>query len=158
MIFEVLRGGSNGGGSGPEKAAYMQTPREHSEMMEPEYWPELAAEYNAALALPPGPVKNATINYLRSKAEELESRYPSYWYDRNSNRPKHNQSSSWVGDIDYDPRTREAHVTMGDRIYTYVNVSPDQMGQLLTSPSIGRMLNAAKNPEGGYHNFSPYNG
>ena len=146
MLFEVLRSGSNGGGSGPEKAAYMQSPSEHTELMEPSHWPELASEYNAALALPPGPVKSATLEYLRSQAEAMEARYPSYWYDRNTERPKHVQTSSWVGNIQYDPRTREANIQMGDKVYTYVNVSPDRMGQLLTSPSIGRMLNAAKVP------------
>lgn len=146
MLFEVLRGGSNGGGTGPEKAAYMQSATEHSQLLEPDAWPELQAEYDAALALPPGPVKNATINYLRGKAEELQAKYPSYWYDGNSERPKHGQTSSWVGNIDYDPRTREARIQMGDKMYTYVNVSPQRMGQLLTAPSIGRMLNEAKVP------------
>ena len=35
---------------------------------------------------------------------------------------------------------------MGDKIYTYVGVTPERMGELLTSPSIGRMLNEAKVP------------
>lgn len=157
MLFEVLMGGSNGGGTGPEKAAYMQSPSEHSALMEPESWPELRDEYYKVLAMPPGPVKTSTLEYLRSRAEELESRYPSYWYDGNTNRPRHGQTSSWVGNIDYSPRTREARIQMGDKIYTYVNVSPERMGELLTSPSIGRMLNQAKvnHPKGEivYHGF-----
>lgn len=158
MLFEVLTGvGSNGGGTGPRDAAYMQSPSLHSELMEPDYWPELRQAYQEALALPPGPVKTATIEYLRSQAEALEAKYPKYWYDRNTERPKHGQTSSWVGNIDYNPRTKEAHIQMGDKVYTYVNVSPDRMGDLLTSPSIGRMLNQAKVPhEKGqiiYHGF-----
>ena len=157
MLFEVLRGGSNGGGSGVRDAAFMQTPTQHSELMEPSAWPELRAQYNEVLALPPGPVKSATLEYLRSQAEALEARYPKYWYDRNTERPRHVQTSSWVGNIDYDPRTREARIQMGDKIYTYVNVSPDRMGDLLTAPSIGRMLNQAKVPHDPgqivYHGF-----
>ena len=149
MLFEVLRGGSNEGGAGPEKAAYMQTPAEHAQMLEPDYWPELKAEYDAAMAMPPGPVKYATLNYLKSKAEALEAKYPSYWYDGNTERPKRTQSSSWVTNIRYEPRSKEMYITLpnkkeGNKTYTYVNVTPDQMGRLLTSQSIGRILNESK--------------
>lgn len=147
MLFEVLTGGGhNNGGTGPRDAAFMQTQYEHDAMMEPVYWPDLLAQYRQALALPPGPVRSATLEYLKSEAESREARAPKYWYTGNTERPKHGQTSSWVGNIDYDPRARTANIQMGDKIYTYVGVSPDRMAELLTSPSIGRMLNEAKVP------------
>lgn len=158
MLFEVLRGGSNGGGSGPKEATEMQSSSLHSQLMEPDFWPELQAEYEAALALPPGPVKSATIEYLRSQAEANEAKYPKYWYTGNTERPKHTQTSSWVGNIRYEPKSREAYITMGDKEYTYINVSPDDMARLLTSPSIGSVLaharpNGPRNGEIVYHGF-----
>lgn len=146
MLFEVLTGGSNNGGSGPRDAAFMQTQYEHDAMMEPVYWPDLLAQYRQALTLPPGPVRSAALEYLKSEAESREARAPKYWYTGNTERPKHGQTSSWVGNIDYDPRARTANIKMGDKIYTYVGVTPERMGELLTSPSIGRMLNEAKVP------------
>jgi hypothetical protein len=119
---------------------------------------QLQAEYEAALAMPPGPVKSATIEYLRSQAEANEAKYPKYWYTGNTERPKHTQTSSWVGNIRYEPKSREAFITMGDKEYTYINVSPSDMARLLTSPSIGSVLaharpNGPRTGEIVYHGF-----
>lgn len=146
MLFEVLSGGHNNGGSGVKDAAYMQSEALHERLLEPEYWPELREQYALAEKLPDGAVKSSTLEYLKSMAEANEARYPKYWYDGNTERPKHGQTSSWVGNIDYDPRSGTANIQMGDKIYTYMGVTPGRMAELLTAPSIGRMLNEAKVP------------
>lgn len=157
MLFEVLRQGSNNGGSGPKDAAYMQSESLHQRLLEPEYWPDLQPRYEAAKRLPEGALRTSTIEYLKSLAEEHEAKYPKYWKSGNTERPKHGQTSSWVGNINYDPETRTALINIGDKEYTYIGVTPGRMAQLLTSPSIGHMLNEAKVPhEKGeivYHGF-----
>ena len=156
MLFEVLSVGKdihNGKLSqGPNinKARYMQTPTDHYALLDPMHYPDLAKQYTAALAMPEGPVKRWTILALKMQAEQLEKKDPRYWVDDEYPRVNGvNSSSSWVGNIRYEPPkggvgTGTAFINLGGKEYEYPYVSPQGMVRFLTSPSLGRFLNSVK--------------
>ena len=152
MLFEVLTGNglsNNANRSGPEKATYMQSPSYHQTLLDPMHYSDLAADYMAAMQMPESPIKRSILAYLQSKAEAYEKVQPEYWVNGNEQRPKHVNSSSWVGNIRYEPPKTgvgagTAYITIGGREYSYPNVTPQGMVNLLNAPSLGRFLNNAK--------------
>lgn len=156
MIFEVLTVGKDGHNSGLthgpniNKARYMQSPSDHYALLDPMHYSDLAKQYTAALAMPDGLAKRTAILALQMQAEQYEKKDPRYWVD--DDRPRVNgvnSSSSWVGNIRYEPPrggvgTGTAYINLGGKEYEYPYVSPQGMVRFLTAPSLGRFLNSVK--------------
>lgn len=157
MLFELMTGqglGNNAMKGGNRRAVSRQTQQQHDTYLDPKI--QFPEQYRAAMALPE-PMRSTILRKLEEEAIEYEkSEIPEYWDDKRPRKPVM-QSSSWVGNIDYDPQTRQAVIQAGDKAYTYVNVSPEDMARLLNAPSIGHVLNEAKvpHPKGQivYHGF-----
>ena len=142
MLFNVLTGKSltsNAMKSGDRNATRRQTKEEHDALLDIRTLPE----YKAILAMPPGPQKSLAIAALNAEAELREREYAKYWDDQY---PRRNisQSSSWVGPVEYDPKTQIMTVQLGDKAYTYPNVTPDGVAKFINSGSLGKFLNSVK--------------
>jgi hypothetical protein len=132
--FDVMTGkgmGHNALMSGDRTAAERQTPLQHEELLDISSLPD----YPAFLAMPPGPQKSLMYNALVAQAELRERENPRYWNDAN---PRKNitQSSSFIGNIDYEPDTNMAMVQMGNKVYPYAGIDPVKMAEWLNSPSM----------------------
>ena len=132
--FDVMTGkgmGHNALMSGDRTAAERQTPLQHEELLDISSLPD----YPAFLAMPPGPQKSLMYNALVAQAELRERENPRYWNDAN---PRKNltQSSSFIGNIDYEPDTGMAMVQMGNKVYPYSGIDPVKMAEWLNSPSM----------------------
>lgn len=137
MLFDIITGnglGSNILKSGDRLATFRQTPQEHEELLDERTMPG----YQEAMALQ-GPARLFAIQQLRAQAQLREQEYPKYWEDEYPRRPI-DQSSSWVGDINYDPYSNVAQVQLGNKVYSY-SMSPNRIAELLNSPSIGQEFN-----------------
>jgi hypothetical protein len=137
MLFDIITGkglSNNVLKSGDRLAAERQTPLEHEELLDERNLPG----YREAMMLE-GPARLMAIQQLRAQAALREAEYPKYWDDEVPRRPI-SQSSSWVGDIDYDPYSNVMQVQLGNKIYTY-SKTPDQVAQIVNSPSIGGIFN-----------------
>ena len=137
MLFEIIttKGLSNNVlKSGDRLAAERQTPLEHEELLDERNLPG----YREAMMLQ-GPARLMAIQQLRAQAALREAEYPKYWDDQYPRRDIA-QSSSWVGDIDYDPYSNVMQVQLGNKVYTY-SKTPDQVAQIVNSPSIGGYFN-----------------
>lgn len=157
MLFEILTGQGNVR-AGNRKAVVRQTQQEHNNYLDPKF---VFPEDYARIQMLEEPMRSIMMRRLEDAAKEYEEKDIVEYWDDNSPRRSVTNSSSWVGNINYDPETRQAGVTIGDKIYTYVNVSPDEMAKLLNEPSIGHVLaesrNRHRNPgnpgEINYHSF-----
>lgn len=132
--FDVMTGkgmGHNALMSGDRTAAERQTPLQHEELLDISTLPD----YPAFVAMPPGPQKSLMYNALVAQAELRERENPRYWNDAN---PRKNitQSSSFIGNIDYEPETNMAMVQMGNKVYPYAGIDPVKMAEWLNSPSM----------------------
>jgi len=137
MLFDIITGnglGSNILKSGDRQATFRQTPQEHEELLDERTIPG----YQEAMTLQ-GPARLFAIQQLRAKAALREAEYPKYWDDEYPRRPI-DQSSSWVGDINYDPYSNVAQVQLGNKVYSY-SMSPNRIAEILNSPSIGQEFN-----------------
>lgn len=137
MLFDIITGnglGSNILKSGDRLATFRQTPQEHEELLDERTMPG----YQEAMALQ-GPARLFAIQQLRAQAAMREAEYPKYWDDEYPRRPI-DQSSSWVGDINYDPYSNVAQVQLGNKVYSY-SMSPNRIAEILNSPSIGQEFN-----------------
>jgi len=137
MLFDIITGkglGSNVLKSGDRQATFRQTPQEHEELLDERTIPG----YQEAMALQ-GPARLFAIQQLRAQAALREAEYPKYWDDEYPRRPI-DQSSSWVGDINYDPYSNVAQVQLGNKVYSY-SMSPNRIAEILNSPSIGQEFN-----------------
>lgn len=133
MLFDIITGkglSNNVLKSGDRLAAERQTPLEHEELLDERNLPG----YREAMMLQ-GPARLMAIQQLRAQAALREAEYPKYWDDQYPRRDIA-QSSSWVGDIDYDPYSNVMQVQLGNKVYTY-SKTPDQVAQIVNSPSIG---------------------
>ena len=138
MIFEILTGNGLSGNilkSGDRQATIRQTPQQHEELLDIRTIPG----YEETMLLPPGPEKSLALNALKARAELREMEDPRYWSDEYPRRPI-TQSSSWIGNISYDPYSQYAQVQMGNRNYGY-SMSPIRLAQILNSQSIGKEFN-----------------
>lgn len=137
MLFDIITGnglGSNVLKSGDRQATFRQTPQEHEELLDERTIPG----YQEAMTLQ-GPARLFAIQQLRAQAALREAEYPKYWDDEYPRRPI-DQSSSWVGDINYDPYSNVAQVQLGNKVYSY-SMSPNRIAEILNSPSIGQEFN-----------------
>lgn len=136
MLFDIItgKGLNNNVLSGDRLAAERQTPLEHEELLDERNLPG----YREAMLLQ-GPARLMAIQQLRAQAALREAEYPKYWDDQY---PRRNitQTSSWVGDIDYDPYSNVMQVQLGNNVYTY-SKTPEQVAQIINSPSIGDNFN-----------------
>lgn len=141
-IFNVLtsKGGTgNALKSGDRLATERQSKAEHDKLLDISSLPE----YKAIMAMPPGPQRTMAIEALNAKAQLMEKANPKYWNDQY---PRRNisQSSSWVGNVQYDPESKVMNIQLGDKTYSYPNVSPEGAAKFLNSSSLGKFLNNVK--------------
>lgn len=139
MLFNVLtsKGGTgNALKSGDRLATQRQTQAEHNKLLDIRTMPE----YQAVIAMPPGPQRVMAIKALNAKAQLMEKEYPKYWNDDYPRRPI-TQSSSFIGDINYDPYSQVMNVEVGNRTYSYPSQSPNNVANFLNSNSLGRYYN-----------------
>jgi hypothetical protein len=137
MLFDIITGkglSNNVLKSGDRLAAERQTPLEHEELLDERNLPG----YREAMMLQ-GPARLMAIQQLRAQAALREAEYPKYWDDQYPRRDIA-QSSSWVGDIDYDPYSNVAQVQLGNKVYTY-SKTPEQIAEIINSPNIGEYFN-----------------
>lgn len=143
MLFRVLTGagyGGNSGATGLKQARVMQPLSERRSMLPT--IPDTVIQgdeqnlYDYVMSMPEGPVKDLAIDELMD--ERLN---PKYWYGDETPRDHSlRSSSSWVGDLNYDPRT--GVLQMGK--YAVI-ADPDDVTRVLngnyhTYGSVGRSL------------------
>lgn len=139
MLFNVLtsKGGTgNALKSGDRLATQRQTQAEHNKLLDIRSLPE----YTAVMSMPPGPQRVMAIKALNAKAQLMEKDYPKYWNDEYPRRPI-TQSSSFIGDVSYDPYSQVMNIEVGNRTYSYPSQSPNDVAHFLNSNSLGRYYN-----------------
>lgn len=139
MLFNVLttQGGSgNAIKSGDRQATLRQSNSEHNALLDVTTLPE----YKAVMAMPPGPQRNIAIAALNAKAQLREREYAKYWDDELPRRPI-TQSSSFIGDVQYDPYSELMTVNVGNKSYAYSGQSPDDVANFINSNSLGKYYN-----------------
>ena len=139
MLFNVLtsKGGTgNALKSGDRLATQRQTQAEHNKLLDISSLPE----YQVVMSMPPGPQRVMAIRALNAKAQLMEKEYPKYWNDEYPRRPI-TQSSSFIGDVNYDPYSQVMNVEVGNRTYSYPSQSPNDVANFLNSNSLGRYYN-----------------
>ena len=139
MLFNVLtsKGGTgNTLKSGDRLATQRQTQAEHNKLLDIRSLPE----YTAVMSMPPGPQRVMAIKALNAKAQLMEKEYPKYWNDEYPRRPI-TQSSSFIGDVSYDPYSQVMNIEVGNRTYSYPSQSPNDVEHFLNSNSLGSYYN-----------------
>ena len=139
MLFNVLtsKGGTgNTLKSGDRLATQRQTQAEHNKLLDIRSLPE----YTAVMSMPPGPQRVMAIKALNAKAQLMEKEYPKYWNDEYPRRPI-TQSSSFIGDVSYDPYSQVMNIEVGNRTYSYPSQSPNDVANFVNAPSIGKYWN-----------------
>ena len=139
MLFNVLtsKGGTgNALKSGDRLATQRQTQAEHNKLLDISSLPE----YQVVMSMPPGPQRVMAIRALNAKAQLMEKEYPKYWNDEYPRRPI-TQSSSFIGDVNYDPYSQVMNVEVGNRTYSYPSQSPNDVANFLNSYSLGSYYN-----------------
>ena len=139
MLFNVLtsKGGTgNALKSGDRLATQRQTQAEHNKLLDISSLPE----YKVVMAMPPGPQRVMAIRALNAKAQLMEKEFPKYWNDEYPRRPI-TQSSSFIGDVNYDPYSQVMNVEVGNRTYSYPSQSPKNVSDFLNCNSLGRYYN-----------------
>ena len=139
MLFNVLtsKGGTgNALKSGDRLATERQTQAEHNKLLDISSLPE----YKVVMAMPPGPQRVMAIRALNAKAQLMEKESPKYWNDEYPRRPI-TQSSSFIGDVNYDPYSQVMNVEVGNRTYSYPSQRPNDVANFLNSNSLGRYYN-----------------
>ena len=138
-IFNVLtsKGGTgNALKSGDRLATQRQTQAEHNKLLNIRSLPE----YTAVMSMPPGPQRQMAIRALNAKAQLMEKEYPKYWNDEYPRRSI-SQSSSFIGDVSYDPYSQVMNLEVGNRTYSYPSQSPNDVANFLNSNSLGSYYN-----------------
>lgn len=138
-IFNVLtsKGGTgNALKSGDRLATQRQTQAEHNKLLNIRSLPE----YTAVMSMPPGPQRQMAIRALNAKAQLMEKEYPKYWNDEYPRRSI-SQSSSFIGDVNYDPYSQVMNLEVGNRTYSYPSQSPNDVANFLNSNSLGSYYN-----------------
>lgn len=137
MIFEILTAkglGNNVLKSGNRDATIRQTPTQHEELLDVRTIPG----YREATLLPE-PQRSMALAGLRARAELREMEDPRYWSDEYPRR-NINQSSSFIGDINFDPYSNSAQIQIGNKVYSYYR-TPSQIAEMINSPSLGSYFN-----------------
>lgn len=139
MLFNVLtsKGGTgNALKSGDRLATQRQTQAEHNKLLDIRSLPE----YTAVMSMPPGPQRVMAIKALNAKAQLMEKEFPKYWNDEYPRRPI-TQSSSFIGDVNYDPYSQVMNLEVGNRTYSYPSQRPEDVANFVNAPSIGKYWN-----------------
>lgn len=139
MLFQVLtsQGGTgNAIKSGDRQATLRQSISEHNALLDVSTLPE----YKTVMAMPPGPQKALAIMSLNAKAQLRERECPKYWDDEYPRRPI-TQSSSFIGDVQYDPYSELMTMNVGNKSYAYSSQSPNDVANFINSNSLGKYYN-----------------
>lgn len=97
--------------SGDRNATRMQSKDEHDRLINPERQPE----YLIISKMPAGPAKEAAIAELIAKCRLREAEEAKYWTEDETPRRPIAQSSSWIGDITFDPRSNMITIALGEK-------------------------------------------
>lgn len=97
--------------SGDRNATRMQSSDEHDKLINPERQPE----YSIISKMPAGPAKEAALAELIAKCRLREAEEAKYWTEDERPRRPIAQSSSWVGDITFDPRRNMITIALGEK-------------------------------------------
>ena len=142
MQFTVMTGekwlAGNALKSGDRNATRMQSKEEHSRLIDPKLQPE----YRLIEKMPPGPQKAVALNALDAKCKMREAGEVKYW--TNDKRPRRPiaQSSSWVGDINFDPERNMITIALGDKgTSKTIYGNEKEAANLVNAESIGRYVN-----------------
>ena len=142
MQFTVMTGekwlAGNALKSGDRNATRMQSKEEHTRLIDPKLQPE----YRLIEKMPPGPQKAAALNALDAKCKMREAGEVKYW--TNDKRPRRPiaQSSSWVGDINFDPERNMITIALGDKgTSKTIYGNEKEAANLVNAESIGRYVN-----------------
>lgn len=138
-LFNVLTskaGTGNALKSGDRRAVERQSQTEHDKLLDIRSLPE----YQAVMSMPPGPQRVMALRALNAKAQLMEKEYPKYWNDEYPRRTI-SQSSSWIGDVDYDPYSKVMIVDMGNNSHAYPNESPEDVANFVNANSMGKYFN-----------------
>jgi hypothetical protein len=108
-----------------------------------------ASRYLNAMRIPNPIARHAAIAELEQLAAEYERGLPQYWVNDQYPREHVQSSSSWVGNVNYEPPMNgkdkgTAWILLGNKWYRYPGVSPQGMVNFLTSSSLGKYLNKLK--------------
>lgn len=135
MIFNVLtsKGGTGNIKSGDRRATERQTESEHDKLLDIRSLPE----YQAVMSMPYGPQRVMALRALNAKVQLMEKEYPKYWNDEYPRRTI-SQSSSWIGDVNYDPQSKVMIVGMGNNSQAYPNQSPEDVANFVNAPSMSK--------------------
>lgn len=106
-----------------------QTQLEHNDLLNT-YWPQ----------------RETTPNWKELGVEE-EQKSPHYNSKDEAFRGGERAESSLVENIEYDPNTNKATITMNGRAYEY-NATPDQLKRFMNAGSLGKEINNIKNGHG----------
>lgn len=121
--------------AGDRRATHRQTPQEHADLLDittlPNYQAMLRANPAAIAMLMPA---------FQAEAELREQQDPRYWEDALPRRQV-SQSSSFIGDWDYDPDTQNLQVLMNGRAYSFPGFTPEHVAEWINSPSLGKYFN-----------------
>ena len=142
MQFTVMTGekwlAGNALKSGDRNATRMQSKEEHARLIDPKQQPE----YRLIEKMPPGPQKTAALNALEAKCKMREAGEVKYW--TNDKRPRRPiaQSSSWVGDINFDPERNMITIALGDKgTSKTIYGNEREAADIVNAEDIGRYVN-----------------
>ena len=122
---------------GNRLATYRQTEQEHDDLLDISN----LQDYPLYMAMPDGPQKVEFKNYLVEQAIQREKDNPKYWNDEKPRKPI-SQSSSWVGDIDFNPEANLITVALGDKGTTKtVYGTADDAADWVNASSLGKKAN-----------------
>lgn len=123
--------------NGNRLATYRQTQQEHDDLLDISTLPD----YPFYELMKDGPEKEEFRNYLVVQAIQREKDEPKYWDDEEPRKPI-SQSSSWVGDIDYDPNNNLITIALGDKGTTKtIYGNSDDAADWVNAKSIGQKAN-----------------
>lgn len=123
--------------SGNRLATYRQTQQEHDDLLDISNLPD----YPFYVAMPEGPEKEEFKDYLVVQAIQREKDDPKYW-DEDEPRKPIDQSSSWVGDIEYNPDNNLITIALGNKGKTKtVYGTADDAADWVNTQSIGQKAN-----------------
>lgn len=142
MQFTVLTGekwlAENALKSGDRNATRMQSKEEHARLIDPKLQPE----YRLIEKMSTGPQKAAALNALATKCKLREAGEVKYWTDDKRPRRPIAQSSSWVGDIDFDPERNMITIALGDKgASKTIYGNEREAADLVNAESIGKYVN-----------------
>lgn len=122
--------------AGNRDATRRQTEFEHNQLLDITTLPS----YKFYEALPEGPRKELARRQLMRQAIKREQEEAKYWDDETPREPIF-QSSSWVGDIDYDPYANLITVALGNGTTKATYGNEKNAADYVNAPSIGKKVN-----------------